>query len=73
MGTGINVAGVQGSVGDPRSPPPIELPPVGVQPIAPGTGLVTTPGAYVPAGMHATGIGGHSITNPNMETLKHKC
>ena len=22
---------------------------------------------------HATGIGGHSITNSNMETLKHKC
>ena len=49
--TEINVAGVQGSVGDPHLPLPIGLPPVGVQSIAPGTGLVTAPGAYNPAGM----------------------
>ena len=49
--TGINVAGVQGSLGDPRLPPPTGMPPVGVQPIAPAMGLITAPGAYVPAGM----------------------
>ena len=50
-GTGINVVGVQGSVSNPCLPPPIGLPPVGVQPIAPSTGLATASGAYVPAGM----------------------
>ena len=45
------MAGVQGSVDNPRLPPSTGLPLVGVQPIAPGTGLVTAPGAYVPAGM----------------------
>ena len=45
------MVGVQGSVSNPCLPPPIGLPPVGVQPIAPSTGLATASGAYVPAGM----------------------
>ena len=40
-GAGTNVVGVQGMMGNPRLAPPTGLPPVGVQPIAPGTGLVT--------------------------------
>jgi hypothetical protein len=62
MGTGVNFAGVQGILGDPCLPPPTGLPPAGVQPIAPGTGLVTAPGAYVPAGMPLASAGIGVIT-----------